>query len=55
MGKYRMQDVLQYKWHKLWGKIYCEILKESKELKFKITNEAQESNASTFIGSLVLN
>ena len=55
MGKYRMQDVLWYKWHKLWEKIYCEILKkESKVLKFKITN-AQEPNASTFIGSLVLN
>ena len=30
MAKYRMQDVLWYKWHKLWEKLYCEIKKINK-------------------------
>lgn len=55
MDKYRMQDVLQDKWHKLHKKLYTLKFKKKKRqrgcLRFKTTNKAYKSNASTFTGS----
>ena len=59
---FNLNQIIQNKWVNIECKMFCSInginsgkkytvnlKKESKELKFKITNEAQESNASTFI------